>query len=68
MHFTLHTLEETTSIPGAIDCNALLVDDDGTGYIAYTAESPGEGLSNHRVAIEKLTQDFTGTTKQRMGQ
>ena len=53
--------------PGAVDCNALLVDDDGTGYIAFTAEAPGPGLSNHRVAIEKLTPDFTGTTKKRMG-
>jgi hypothetical protein len=31
IHFTLHTLDETTSLPGAIDCNAILVDDDGTG-------------------------------------
>ena len=65
--FVLHTMSETTSLPGPVDCNALFVDDDGAGYVAFTAEAPGPGLSNHRVAIERLTPDFLHTTKVRVG-
>ena len=65
--FALHTMNETASLPGAVDCNALFVDRDGTGYVAFTAEKPGPGLSNHRVAIERLTPDFLHTTKVQVG-
>jgi hypothetical protein len=39
------------------DGNAVLHDDDGTGYIAFTNLDPGGGR-NHMVYIEKLTPDL----------
>ena len=60
------------------DGNALLVDDDGTGYIAYTAmkptgDQPAPGnypagfKGDHRVAIERLTHDLQHSTKVQIG-
>ena len=57
------------------DGNAVLIDDDGVGYIAYTAmapwgkQPPPGGLhppgfkGDHMVAIEKLTPDLRHSTK-----
>ena len=54
------------------DGNAVLIDDDGVGYIAYTAISPSTSLhgsrppgfkGDHMVAIERLTPDLLHSTK-----
>ena len=37
-----------------VDCNALLIDDDGTAYLAYTSEA-----QDHHVSIETLNEDWT---------
>ena len=52
------------------DGNAVLIDDDGVGYIAYTAITPfGPHPPNrdHLVAIERLTPDLKSSTKQQVG-
>jgi predicted GH43/DUF377 family glycosyl hydrolase len=54
--------------------HGLFVDDDGTGYIVYTAPNlakmtptePKE-IVNHRVSIEKLTPDYLGSTGESSG-
>jgi hypothetical protein len=50
------------------DGNAVLLDDDGTAYIAYSLMNPGAGLGDHRVAIEKLTPDLRGTANVQVGE
>jgi hypothetical protein len=37
-----------------VDCNALLIDDDGKAYLAYTSEA-----QDHHVSIETLNDDWT---------
>jgi hypothetical protein len=60
------------------DGNTVLIDDDGVGYIAYTAikprraSHPGEShppgfKGDHMVAIERLTPDLRHSTKVRVG-
>lgn len=44
-----------------------MVDQDGTAYLIYTSESPGPGLGNHRVSIEKLAPDFLSSTQENYG-
>eukprot|EP01050_Picozoa_sp_SAG11_P010754 SAG11_NODE_1097_length_5882_cov_3.116376_5_plen_462_part_00 len=51
----------------AKDGNAIMIDDDGVGYIAYTAINPGSGLPGHMVAIERLTPDLLHSTKEQVG-
>jgi len=45
-----------------VDCNGLFVDDNGTGYIIYSAID-----ADHKVSIEKLTPDFLGLTGDNFG-
>ena len=45
----------------------MLIDDDGVGFIAYTAMKPGPGLTDHMVAIERLTPDLLHSTKVQVG-
>jgi hypothetical protein len=55
------------------DGNAVLIDDDGTGYIAYTimnpdpARTPGPGAADHRVAIDALAPDLASSSKVQVG-
>eukprot|EP01051_Picozoa_sp_SAG22_P017295 SAG22_NODE_2633_length_2353_cov_1.968500_2_plen_450_part_00 len=58
------------------DGNAVLIDDDGVGYIAYTAMAPGVAPApneptgfkgDHMVAIERLTPDLLHSTKVQVG-
>lgn len=61
VNFTVVTLNETGAYAD-VDCNGLFVDDDGTGYVIYTSID-----ADHRASIEKLTDDFTHTTRQNYG-
>lgn len=47
----------TSTLARPKDGNALLLDDDGTGYIAYTNLAPGPG-KDHMVFIEELEPDL----------
>ena len=37
------------------DGNAIMIDDDEVGYIAYTDMNPGPGLGDHRVASRVIS-------------
>jgi hypothetical protein len=56
VNFTVVSLDVVPKY-GVVDCNSLLVDDDGTAYVLYTSEA-----EDHRHAIEVLTPTFTNTT------
>ena len=63
-------MHETPGGTTAVDGNAILIDDDGQGYIAYSVISPNISKSphgkpaNHMVNIMKLSADYTSTMKQ----
>ena len=45
--------------------NALLIDDDGTGYIAYaTIQAGGNRSGDHMVTIDRLAPDLLSSTRQ----
>lgn len=46
----------------AVDCNALFIDDDGTGYNFYTSEA-----QDHRHSAQVMTPDYTNLTATNMG-
>ena len=49
----------------AVDGNALLIDDDGTGYIAYaTIQAGGNRSGDHMVTIDRLAPDLLSSTRQ----
>ena len=60
--------EQRPAISRSKDGNAVLIDDDGVGYIAYTVMNPGQGQGDHRVAIEKLTPDLRHAANEQIGQ
>lgn len=53
IHFTLQTTNAVGKY-SVVDCNALMVDDDGTAYLAYTSEA-----EDHKVSIEQLSSNFS---------
>lgn len=59
IHFSLVSLNETGKYQ-LVDGNALMVDDDGAGYIVYTSELPlpDNATATHMVSIERLTPDY----------
>eukprot|EP00041_Stephanoeca_diplocostata_P017117 m.340699 g.340699 ORF g.340699 m.340699 type:complete len:405 (-) comp20598_c0_seq4:204-1418(-) len=66
IHFELVTLNGSASVPGSVDGSALLIDDDGAGYVAYTVmNAPGQ--RDHVVAIDRLSPDFLSTSGKQMG-
>lgn len=71
VHFTLHHLGLGSSqggTTGGIDGNALLIDDDGTGYIAYSTIRPGGNRSgDHMVTIDRLSPDLLSSTQHQIG-
>jgi hypothetical protein len=46
----------TTGKYAEVDCNSILIDDDGTGYLLYTSIA-----ENHLHSIEVLSDDYTTT-------
>jgi hypothetical protein len=54
LSYTFTSLD-TTGTYAIADCNSLLVDDDGTGYVLYSSEA-----QDHRHSIDRLTPNFTG--------
>lgn len=53
INFTLLTTNAVGKY-GVVDCNALMVDDDGTAYMAYTSED-----EDHKVSIEQLSSNYS---------
>ena len=50
---------------GSVDGNALLIDDDGTGYVAFASVGAGGNRSaNHMVTIDRLAPDLLSSTRQ----
>jgi hypothetical protein len=47
---------------GEVDCNAIMIDDDGTGYLLYTSEA-----QDHRHSIEVLSPNLTTTAGENLG-
>jgi hypothetical protein len=66
IHFDLVNLSAHSSqSPGAVDGNSLLIDDDGTGYIAYaTVNGGGQRKGDHMVTIDILAKDYLSSTLQ----
>ena len=69
IHFDLVSLatksSQTDTTGGSVDGNALLVDDDGVGYIAYASVGGGGNRSaDHMVTIDRLAPDLTSSTLQ----
>ncbi len=71
VHFTLQHLGIGSSqggTAGGIDGNALLLDDDGVGYVAYSTIAPGGNRSaDHMVTIDRLSPDLLSSTQQQVG-
>eukprot|EP00039_Didymoeca_costata_P003958 m.70745 g.70745 ORF g.70745 m.70745 type:complete len:389 (-) comp12161_c0_seq4:144-1310(-) len=66
IHFTLISLNETASIKTSLDGSAVFIDDDGKGYVAYSAmQAPG--VQDHRVAIDLLASDYRSSAKVTVG-
>ena len=66
VNFELVSLSETPATNVSVDGSSVLIDDDGEGYVAYTAMGvPGQDA--HVVAIDKLTDDYLGTAKTQVG-
>lgn len=66
VHFELSSLTETAALKSSLDGSAILVDDDGVGYVMYTAiHVPGQ--PDHVVAIDRLAPDLLSSTKQQVG-
>lgn len=63
-HFKLVSVHVEGAHGTNVDGNCLFVDDDGTGYVAYTAI---DSSPNHMVSIEKLAPDFLSSTKENYG-
>jgi len=57
IHFTLETLTLQPFDHSSVDGSAVLMDDDGKGYVAYTAMNP-PGQKDHTVAIQRLSDDY----------
>jgi len=53
--------------PLSIGDHGLFVDDDGTGYVAYTLISATDSSIRHSISVEKLTDDYLGSTKESSG-
>lgn len=53
IHFMVHASHITSRLGGPTDGNDIFVDDDGTGYIIFSATAQG-----HQVSIERLTPDY----------
>ena len=69
VHFDLVNLtahnSQTDTPGGSVDGNALLIDDDGTGYIAFaTVGRGGTRPGDHMVTIERLAPSLTASTQQ----
>ena len=73
VHFTLHGLGLGSSqggTAGGIDGNALLIDGDGQGYIAYSTIRPdaaGNRSGDHMVSIDRLAPDLLSSSQQQVG-
>eukprot|EP01052_Picozoa_sp_SAG31_P060817 SAG31_NODE_19951_length_587_cov_2.418033_1_plen_112_part_10 len=63
MHFELMSMTEKAGLNSSLDDSSLLVDDDGIGFVAYTAMDPGpRHPQNHMVAIDRLSTDLLSST------
>ena len=61
VHFELVTMQATASLNCSLDGSSLFIDDNGTGYVAYTAMSAA-GLKDHTVAIDRLSPDLLSSS------
>lgn len=76
-HSLVSSSWDSTAVTNPKDGNAVLIDDDGVGYIAYTAihpstigmqkDKPPGFKGDHMVAIERLTPDLLHSTKVQVG-
>ena len=65
VHFQLLSLNQTASMNSSLDGSFLFLDDDGSGYVAYTAmQAPG--LRGHVVAIDRLSPDLLSSSGERV--
>ena len=62
VHFELVTMTAQAGINSSLDDSSLLIDDDGVGYVAYTAMDPGKHRQNHQVAIDRLAPDLLSSS------
>jgi hypothetical protein len=63
--FMLISRSETSRLGGSTDGTGLLLDDDGRGYVAFSALSTGGALkSGHLMSIELLSADLLSSSKQ----
>lgn len=56
IHFTVANLNIPSVYP-SVDCNSIFIDDDGTGYVAYSSLT-----QDHHAAIDILSPDLTNTS------
>jgi hypothetical protein len=64
VNFDLASRFETSRLGGSTDGTGLLLDDDGTGYVAFAALSKGGALGGgHLVSIERLAPDLLSSSK-----
>lgn len=56
LHFTVLSMNVSGTY-ASVDCNSILMDDDGTGYLLYTSEA-----EDHTHSIQLLSEDYTNTT------
>ena len=64
VHFDLVSNGGTSRLGGSTDGTGLLLDDDGQGYIAFSAlSSGGPPPGGHLLSIERLTPDLLSSSK-----
>lgn len=64
VHFELVTMTAKGHfVNSSVDGSSLLIDDDGVGYVAYTAIHGVPGRKDHIVSIDRLNPDLLGSSK-----
>jgi hypothetical protein len=64
IHFSLASRGATSRLGGGTDGTGLFVDDDGQGYVAFSArDSGGPPPGGHLLSIERLTPDLLASSK-----
>lgn len=63
VHFELISMNATSSVNSSLDGSSLFIDEDGVGYVAYTAMGLA-GHKDHVVAIDRLSTDLRSSLEQ----
>ena len=67
IHFELTSLtQKSYFVNSSVDGSSLMIDDDGVGYVAYTAIHGVPGRRDHIVSIDRLAPDLLSSSKEQV--